>query len=260
MIRAFPWFFEALQRKSKGLSAGSLAACAILAACAAPPPSAEINDPLEARNRDIHAFNVELDRQLVRPVSSVYGSVLPRPVQQGVSNFANNLDIPGDVVNNALQGRPHHALENTLRFALNSTVGIAGLFDPAKAIGLPGKETDFGETLHVWGVGEGAYVELPALGPSTERDTVGTIVDVAMNPVSRLLPRPESTYATAAKIGSKLGDRSRYSETVDSILYESADSYAQARLLYLQNRRFELGQTASGEEGFIDPYEDPYGE
>ncbi len=229
----------------------------ILAGCAAPPPPAAINDPDEADNREIHKFNVALDRAFVRPVSNVYDALLPPPVETGISNFADNLGVPSDVMNNLLQGRPHYALQNTLRFALNTTVGIGGVFDFSTAIGLPGVETDFGETLHVWGAPEGAYQELPALGPSTDRDTVGMIVDVATNPVGFILPSPEKYIGTASNIGSTLSDRSRFEDTVDSLLYESADSYAQLRLLYLQNRRFELGQTAeSSEAGFVDPYED----
>ena len=98
---------------------------------------------------------------------------------------------------------------------------------------------------------------MPFVGPSTERDFVGIIVDVALNPVRLALPQPEAGYATVAKLGSKLGDRDRYSEIVDQLLYESADSYAQSRLLFLQNRRFALGQTVT-DDSFVDPYEDPY--
>lgn len=214
-------------------------------------------DPNETANREVHAFNVGIDRALVRPAAGAYGSVLPEPVKRGVSNFASNLDGPGDVANNILQGRLANAGQNTLRFAVNTILGIGGLFDTATALGLPGKPTDFGETLHVWGAPEGDYVELPFVGPSTQRDFVGIIVDVVLNPVRLALPQPEAGYATVAKVFSKLGDRDRYSETVDSILYDSADSYAQARLLYLQNRRFALGQTA-GDDAFVDPYEDPY--
>ena len=253
MIIAFPLLFASALKKGRIWALGLGAGLMILSACAAPPPSATINDPEEARNRDIHAFNVALDKALVRPASDIYGTILPPPVQQGVSNFAANLDVPGEVVNQLLQGRPGYALENTFRFAVNTVIGIGGLFDPATAIGVPGRRTDFGETLHVWGAGEGIYVELPGLGPSTERDAVGTIVDIALNPVRLLLPTPESYYATGAKIGSKIGDRHRFAATIDSILYDSADSYAQARLLYLQKRRFELGQVVP-EADFEDPY------
>ncbi len=241
-----------------------LFACGVLltlAACGTAPAATGINDPNEAFNRDIHGFNLALDKTLVRPVSTAYDAILPAPIERGISNFATNLDVPGDVLNNLLQGKPHFALQNTMRFALNTTVGLGGLFDFSTAIGLPGVETDFGETLHVWGAPEGNYVELPGLGPSTERDTLGTVVDIALNPVGAALPKPQSYLATAAKVGSKLGDRSQFRDTVDSILYESADSYAQLRLLYLQKRRFDLGQTdAEADEAFLDPYEDPYGE
>ena len=122
-----------------------------------------------------------------------------------------------------------------------------------------GDKTDFGETLHVWGVEEGPYVELPFVGPSTSRDTLGMIVDLMIDPVSIFLPEPERYVGIASKMVAKVGDRARYSETVDSILYDSADSYAQARLLYLQNRRFELGQVGD-DSSFEDPYEDSYGQ
>lgn len=228
-------------------------ALALGAGCAAPPPVQPHLDPDEAQNRQIHAFNRGLDQAFLRPTSGTYGSVVPRPVRQGVANFAGNLDLPGDVLNSILQGRPGPAAENVLRFALNTTVGIGGLFDPARALGIEGRRTDFGETLHVWGLPEGAYQELPFLGPSTDRDTAGALVDLALNPVRLILPGRRGNLAALAGIGSRLGDRYEFGQTFDSILYESADSYAQARLLYLQNRRFVLGQTG-GEDDFIDPY------
>lgn len=236
----------------------------LLVACGPAPIASGIDDPNEARNREIHEFNRSVDRALLRPTANAYSSVLPEPVEQGISNFATNLDAPGDVVNNILQLRLGRAAENTLRFAINSTIGIGGLFDPATAMGVAGDPTDFGETLHVWGVPEGQYSEVPFMGPTTDRDLVGVIVDVVTNPVRLALPEPESYYATGTKLASRLSDRARYGDTVDSILYESADSYAQTRLLYLQNRRFALGGAAGDAEGgFEDPYadfEDPYAE
>ncbi|WP_435257610.1 MlaA family lipoprotein [Thioclava sp. FR2] len=231
-----------------------------VAACAQRPAPAGIQDPREAQNREIHEFNKAVDRTLLKPFSGG-GNSLPTPLRDGVSNAARNLDAPGNVVNNLLQGRPHHAVENTFRFFVNSTIGIAGLFDPATEFGIVGKETDFGETLHVWGAGEGNYVELPFLGPSTERDMVGMAVDTALNPWRFVLPRKELNATAAIGLAGSVLDRGRYSETVDSILYDSADSYAQARLIYLQNRRFKLGQTAgeTADDAFEDPYEDPYG-
>lgn len=238
-------------------------AMSLLVACGTSPQPSGINDPYESTNRKVHDFNRGLDRALVGPASKGYGRVVPEPVQRVVGNFARTLDLPGDILNNILQGRIGNASTNTLRLATNLTMGVGGIFDAATALGLPQQPTDFGETLHVWGVGEGAYLEVPFSGPSTTRDTVGTVVDLAMNPVRLALPPREANAATGLKLFSRLGDRNRFSNTVESILYDSADSYAQARLLYLQNRRFQLGQWGSGDDGtddFIDPYEDPYGE
>lgn len=240
--------------KGRRLFAPVLLAAA-LAGCAAPPPPAEPYDPDEASNRAVHEFNKALDRALVDPAATGYGQVVPEPVRIGISNFASNLELPGEVLNSLLQGRIGPAAENTLRFAVNSTVGLGGLLDPSRRLGLEGRRTDFGETLHVWGAEEGAYMELPFLGPSTTRDTVGRIVDVALDPLRLVLPTAEGNAVTVIGGFSSLGDRYRFGNTVDSVLYDSADSYAQTRLLYLQNRRYELGQTAPEDE-FLDPYED----
>ncbi|MFN3969766.1 MAG: VacJ family lipoprotein [Gemmobacter sp.] len=230
-----------------------VSALLVLGACAAPAPVQPHYDPDEANNRARHDQNRALDRSILKPVSGAYGGTVSPQVRKGIANFAGNLDAPADVLNSVLQGRPGPAIENTLRFVLNTTIGIGGIFDPARAMGIEGRPTDFGETLHVWGMAEGAYHELPLIGPSTDRDTIGKVVDVVINPVRLLLPPREGTLATLAGAGSRLGDRYRYSDTVDSILYDSADSYAQARLLYLQNRRFQLGQSG-GEDDFVDPY------
>jgi phospholipid-binding lipoprotein MlaA len=239
----------------------ALCAGLLLAGCAAPPAPSGVNDPNEGFNRKVHAFNLAMDKTLVKPGAKGYDGIVPKPVKRGVSNVANTLELPADIANNVLQFRFVRAGVNTLKLAVNLTMGVGGLFDASTAIGLPDMGTDFGETLHVWGVPEGAYVELPLLGPSTGRDAVGTVVDFAISPTRHLFPDLPKGAATGAKILSRLGDRARYSDTVDSILYESADSYAQARLLYLQNRRFELGQDAAADaSGAYDPYEDPYAE
>ncbi len=259
MIRRLPSFSFDRRRNSRLRGVFALIAVTAVAACGAKPAPQGFNDPNEATNRSIHDFNRGVDRVLLRPAASAYGKIVPEPVETGVNNFANNLDVPVDVVNDLLQAKPGDAAKNTLRFVLNTTIGIGGLFDPATPLGLPGEKTDFGETLHVWGAKEGRYVVVPFLGPSTTRDFAGTLVDVALNPLRLVLEAPETYYMTGAKVASTLGDRSRYSETFDSILYGSADSYAQTRLLYLQNRRFELGQSGSGPDAADDAnFEDPY--
>ncbi len=263
MIRQTPSLSFFRYRKSarlRGLLAGfGLIVAGAVQGCAPAPAPKGIYDPNEAVNRKVHGFNVVMDKTLLKPLSSAYGDVVPEPVAEGVQNFASNLDGPGDVVNGLLQGNPAGAMQNGMRFVINSTIGIGGLFDPATAMGLKDAPTDFGETLHVWGAKEGRYVELPLLGPSTTRDFAGTVADMVLNPLRLVLERPETYWMTGAKVASRLGDRARYSATLDSILYGSADSYAQARLLYLQNRRFELGQTG-GADGAVDDanFEDPY--
>jgi len=234
----------------------------VLSACAVPQNADDILDPYEAQNRRVHAANLALDRSLVRPASNAYGTGIPQPVRRGVGNFASNLGLPSKVVNNLLQLDLDGAVRNSFRFAFNSTIGLGGLLDPATEMGLIEEDTDFGETLYVWGVPEGNYVELPLVGPSTERHMVGRAVDLFTNPLSYAVPAPESYIGTATVLLSKVGDRYEYSSTVDSILYESEDSYAQARLLYLQNRRFELGvEVSEAEADEIDAlFEDLYGE
>lgn len=219
------------------------------------PPGDSIVDRDEVQNRANHQFNIALDRTLIGPVANTYGTVLPEPVRDGVDNFASNLNQPSYVLNNLLQFRLGHAVENTLRFVVNSTVGIGGLFDPATAIGIPARETDFGETLHIYGVPEGDYQVLPVLGPSTTRDTVGLIVDIATNPVRVVLNAPENDYVFGAEVADRFGDRFELGATLDEIFNNSPDSYTTLRSLYLQNRRFELG---GADLSLEDPFGDPF--
>lgn len=240
-----------VQVKVRAVVAG--AGLALLSACGGAPAPGGMDDPYEATNRSTHAFNLGVDKNVLRPLALGTSRIVPPPVSRGVTRFADNLSLTGVVVNDILQLKVGDAVHNTLRFAVNSTVGLGGVFDPAGQAGVPERPTDFGETLHVWGMGEGAYVELPLLGPSTERDAIGRLADTALDPLRVLLPQDQRAIVTGATIYSKVDQRGRYSETLDSVLYESADSYAQARLLYLQNRRFELGQTPD-ETDFEDPY------
>lgn len=236
----------------------------MLAGCNPAPIPSGINDPNEARNRRVHEFNKNVDQAVLRPTSQFYGTVVPEPVRMMLSNFVNNLDLPRVVVNDLLQGNLEDAAHNTFRFGVNTVFGLGGLVDPASDGGLTVRDTDFGETLHTWGVGEGAYRESPLSGPSTTRDSWGSLVDLALNPVRYMLPTEENLALFGGNLLDKVNDRYRYTGTVDSILYDSADSYAQARILYLQNRRFQLGGDGAGEiaepsgEPATDPYYDPY--
>lgn len=233
-----------------------------LAACSAPPashPPGEPWDPYEESNRETHEFNKAFDRNVFRPVARGYSAFMPDDIETGISRFSFNLSIPGAIVNNILQGNMRGATEDTYRFVVNTTFGLGGVFDTATELGMPeATEADFGETLHVWGVPEGAYVERPIFGPSTERDLAGSIVDLFTNPLDYFIQDPESYYNAGLSVSSRLSERGRFSDTIDSVLYDSADSYAQGRSLYLQNRRFELGDSSGG--AYLDPYDDPYGQ
>ncbi len=230
--------------------------CLVLAGCATPDGSiapGDVFDPFEENNRQTHELNRALDKALVRPVGVGYTKIVPDDLEDSIGNFAANLGTPGTVVNNLLQGDLEGAFTNTMRFVFNTTLGFGGLFDVASDFQIEEVKADFGQTLYVWGVPEGAYIELPVLGPSTERAAVGRAVDLFTNPLSYVLPSPEKYIGTGAGVASKVGDRGRYAETVDSVLYNSADSYSQARGIYLQNRRFELGDGDAAEE--IDPFD-----
>jgi phospholipid-binding lipoprotein MlaA len=238
----------------------ALSALLALAACGTPPVARGITDPNEAANREVHDFNKGLDRAVLRPAANAWGAAVPAPVRRSVSNVAANLDLPGDVVNDVLQGNGADAGHNIFRLLVNSTLGVAGLFDPATAIGLERRDTDFGETLHVWGAGEGNYVELPVLGPTTERDLAGRVIDVALNPLRAAIPTDAQPARRAVSVGATLDTRYRLRDTIDGVLDDSADSYAATRLIYLENRRFRLGQGTGTADAGPDPFADPFGD
>ncbi len=249
-------------------------AFAALTACAQAPLPAGSNDPFESVNRAWFENNLALDSLVSRAPDTVDAAETTAETQTGddiapvtearrpsqlrriVSNFGANLGIPASIVNDLLQIRPDHAAENTLRLVVNSTLGLGGLFDPAGAMGIHGRSSDFGETLHRWGVGEGAYVVLPVLGPSTERDTLGIVVDIAINPLRFVLPTTEFRASTAARLAGRFADRAEYADLLDANVINTTDPYAQARLLYLQTRRYHLG--IENEQEVIDPYADLY--
>lgn len=222
-----------------------------LSACSGAAPPGQIADPLEPMNRRVHAFNKGVDTHLVKRLSRGKSGAETSQVVQAVGNFGANLALPGKAANHLLQGKPAPAVRTGFRFLVNSTLGLAGFLDPAgKDFALPEEDTDFGQTLAVWGLGEGAYLELPLIGPSNARDAAGRVVDIVIDPMRGWLNRDQYLIGMGARVLSKAGDRGRFSDSVDSVLYESADSYAQTRLIWSQHRRHELGQEGEA----IDPY------
>ena len=233
----------------------------LTAACTVPSDehraSGEVFDPYENVNRKVHAFNRGVDKVIYRPAAKGYVFILPDEIRTSIGYFAENMSKPTDVVDFLAQGRVKEAVITVGRFLMNTTIGFGGLADPATEFGIPDLDTDFGEVLYTWGFDEGAYIELPFFGPSTERDSVGLAVDVFTNPLGYLEYGSNfQNLRYGSYILDRLNDRGTYSETIDSVLYESADSYAQARIIFLQNRRFELA--GEGGDPYVDAYADPY--
>ena len=145
-------------------------------------------DPLGGINRVSQSFNDSADRWLLRPVAKGYSKVVPGPVKKGVGNFFSNLEDVNNSVNNLLQGKPKQSLTDFLRLLINSTLGLAGLFDPASQMGLVKHEESFGQTLSVWGLPKGPYLVVPFLGPSTLTDIITRPLDSALDPLRFLHP------------------------------------------------------------------------
>lgn len=197
-----------------------------------------VNDPIEPFNRAVFAFNDALDRVLIEPVAKAYNFLTPDFFRTGVQNFMRNLRTPLIVANNALQGDLKGAGVASARFVINTVGGIGGLIDVAADQGLPYEPEDFGQTLAVWGLGEGFYVVLPVLGPSNLRDTAGLVADTAADPV-RLYAfnqGEEWIYYTRGAIEG-LDNRARMVNAVRDMRRNSLDYYAAVRSAYTQKRR-----------------------
>jgi phospholipid-binding lipoprotein MlaA len=203
------------------------------------PPPAElpaVYDPWEPLNRRVHAFNNVVDRRIATPLAKAYVAVVPRPVRLGVGNFFNNLGQPISAVNSLLQGEPKRAAQALGRFALNSTLGIGGIFDPATDAHLPNHGEDFGQTLGVWGWSRSRYVELPLFGPRTVRDVFGLIGDAPLAPLRQLNDDPSRIFLQ----GLQLVDVRTQLFAVDSMREGATDEYALFRDAWLQRRRYQI--------------------
>tara|TARA_A200000159_G_scaffold30457_1_gene27082 strand:- start:911 stop:1492 length:582 start_codon:yes stop_codon:yes gene_type:complete len=192
-----------------------------------------------------------MDKNIIRPMAIVYGDITPIKLQSVANNMSMNFSLPRYSMNYILQGELKNASKSSMKFLVNSTLGVGGIYDFSSQLGLTSEKTDFGETMAKWGFREGPYLEILVLGPSTQRDGIGKVVDLVLDPVS-LIGVGAKSAATATSVAFGLSARSQFRGSIDSILYESADSYAQSRLFFLQNRRYELGTNKA--EHYIDPY------
>ncbi len=220
-------------------------------ACAAAPPATdadavaeyrELNDPVEPTNRFFYSVNDGLDTYLLRPVAVAYRYAVPGAVRRPLHNVLTNISTPAAFANDVLQGHPRKAGDMMMRFVINSTAGVGGLFDVATDLGYPDHDTDFGLTLAVWGVGEGPFLFLPVLGPSNPRDAVGFGAQTGLDPLTY------ASFGGSKTLGwSRLGlgavdTRERLLDQVDNIKKGALDPYATFRSLYRQNRGSEVSK------------------
>ncbi|MCI4665139.1 MAG: VacJ family lipoprotein [Neomegalonema sp.] len=218
--------------------AAAALASVVLAGCASnksvDSSGLRINDPFEDVNRDVHGLNKGVDKYFLRPVAMGYDAATPGLVRLLIRNGLNHLELPRDFVSHLLSGEVTSAGRTVLRFGVNTIVGAGGLLDPATEFELPKEDADMGKVFATWGFGEGFYYEIPVLGPTTVRHTAGRIFDIALAP---------TTYIAAPFAGAGVRAletvefRSTNRRLIDSVLYDSADSYATTRALYYQTRR-----------------------
>jgi phospholipid-binding lipoprotein MlaA len=204
-----------------------------------PPATAPASyDPWEKLNRQVHRFNVVVDRRVAKPLATAYVHVVPRPMRLGVSNFFNNLGQPVSALNALLQGKPKQATQSVGRFLINTTLGIGGLFDPATAANLPNRSEDFGQTLGVWGWKRSRYIELPLFGPRTLRDVFGMAGDAPLSPTRQI----EEDKVRVFLQGLQLVDVRAQLLSTDSFREGAADDYALVRDAWLQRRNYQIGE------------------
>ncbi len=216
------------------MSARALVLALSLAAAGCATPGADPRDPLEGLNRAVFAFNDQADAIVFRPAARLYENVAPRVLRDAVRNFFSNIDDLFIGANNLLQGKPVAAVGDWTRFAFNTTVGLLGFIDWASDIGLEKHNEDFGQTLGRWGVGDGPYLVLPLLGPSTLRDTAALPVDWAADPVLQHTPVDERNALTATRVVSRRADLLGASRTLEEA---ALDRYVFLREAALQRRR-----------------------
>lgn len=245
----------------------------VVSACATRPPASDfaavaeyerINDPLEPFNRVIFKANLIGDKIILRPLVKGYSTIMPKPIRDGVSNVVANLLEPWTLINQGLQGKPREGVATLKRFIVNTTVGILGIFDVATRLGIEAGKEDFGQTLGVWGVGEGIYIMLPFFGPSNPRDTFGLAVEFYADPMGIVIDEADvkedfflgidaETYIHFAI--EAFDKRYRYDEAFDE-MYEANDPYVLARSAYRQKRDFDISDgaidTSQDEEDLFD--------
>lgn len=227
-----------------------------LSACATgrhAPATADVNsvsDPLKPFNKAMLSLNEFLDKIFFNPIDTAYRTVVPQVARDGVDNVLNNVKSPVYLANELLQGDLEGAGTVVTRFAINTIVGVGGLVDQAGKTGITHQPEDFGQTLAVWGVPNGPYVVWPILGPSTLRDSVGYVGDVAMDPLYWYAKNNDKEGLSYTRAGlTLLNTKHKYRGTMDDLRRNSADLYTSLQSVYLQRRNALILDAASGKGG-----------
>lgn len=232
-----------------------------LAACAIKPPASDAaataeyldnNDPFEPANRVGYAINDGLDTYFLAPVARAYRYAVPGVVREPVHNVLQNITTPVLFINDVVQTRPRRAGDTFMRFVINTTAGVGGLFDVAAKVGYPYHDNDFGTTLALWGVPEGPFLFLPVLGPSNPRDATGYGVDVAFDPFTYVPSGHGLRTFEYARIGvSAVDARSQVLDEVASVKKTALDPYATFRSLYRQNRESTIDRVRTEDRATV---------
>lgn len=202
----------------------------------------DVNDPLEPMNRIIFEFNEAVYAILLTPIAKTYNTVLPATFRAGVSNVIDNISSPVTFVNDLLQFELNRALTTLARFIVNTVTGMGGIADVASGIGLAEHQEDFGQTLGVYGIGEGLYLVLPLLGPTNPRDAIGKyVVDPYFDPLGLYLANTDRDAAAYSRLGvSAVDEYAGLVDELEQIKKTSVDYYAAIRSLYRQKRLTEI--------------------
>ncbi|HTY70398.1 MAG TPA: VacJ family lipoprotein [Alphaproteobacteria bacterium] len=231
---------------------------------------AETNDPLEPMNRYFFDLNLFFQEFALKPAAAWYSMSLPQPAQNGVHKFLQNMKQPWTMVNDALQGNFDRAGESGARFLINSTLGVGGIFDVATDWGFPEHNEDFGQTLAVWGLGDGPYLMLPFIGPSNLRDTAALPFDWYLDPVNiavtNYVPIPDHShprqpphheeytwFPTARGFVGSVDEQARNGDAIEQLKKQSMDFYATVRSIYRQRRDAQIHNRGEGENGPSGP-------
>ena len=223
----------------------ALSSLVLLGGCASTSTNGN-GDPHESLNRKFYAFNDTLDRNILEPVARTYADVTPDPMREGVTNFFDNVSYLNTIANDLLQGKVERFFRDSGRFVVNSTIGIGGLFDPASDLGLEQNNEDLGQTFGTWGAGEGAYLTLPFLGPSSYRDLPAPAMGILLNPLTYLA----TVVTLPAGVVSAINTRANLLDASRIRDQAALDPYTFVREAWRQQREYQIYDGNPPGDGF----------